>query len=253
MLRLLPDILTNASNQDPTIGTGEKDQTSRTSFWIWVAGSRSGSERRLHGALLLLASGDGQHFRATFAASQCMNQPVQSRETRTCMNHCAPIMICLPQDKSMSKFYFSRISLAPQAVHRRSFEYASEGYGGWCFLRTWDCLQGLGLRAWAAWVCNETFALQAAQTITKHFGSSHTALLLPPLEEASFGQLMSCRNKHPCKMLWYVVVSRWWKIIGQKYSMITDDSCSFSVVLWAFPSTRVCLMWPGSFDMVLCS
>lgn len=130
MLRLLPDILTNASNQDPTIGTGEKDQTSRTSFWIWVAGSRSGSERRLHGALLLLASGDGQHFRATFAASQCMNQPVQSRETRTCMNHCTPIMICLPQDKSMSKFYFSRISLAPQAVHRRSFEYASEGYGG---------------------------------------------------------------------------------------------------------------------------
>ena len=72
MLRLLPDILTNASNQDPTIGTGEKDQTSRTRFWIWVAGSRSGSERRLHGALLLLASGDGQHFRATFAASQRM-------------------------------------------------------------------------------------------------------------------------------------------------------------------------------------
>lgn len=27
---------------------------------------------------------------------------------------------------------------------------------------------------------------QAAQTIVKHFGSSHTALLLPPLEEGVF-------------------------------------------------------------------
>ncbi len=109
----------------------------------------------------------------------------------------------------MSKFYFSRSSLAPQAVHRRSFEYASEWYGGWCFLGTWDCLQGAGLRDWAAWVCNETFELpQAAQTITKHFGSSHTALLLPPLEEARFGQLMSCRNA--CKVLWSQGGGRFW-------------------------------------------
>ena len=141
-------------------------------------------------------------------------------------------MICLPQDKSMSKFYFSRISLAPQAVHRRSFEYASEGYGGWCFLRTWDCLQGLGLRAWAAWVCYETFALQAAQTITKHFGSSHTALLLPPLEEASFGQLMSCRNKH----LQDVVICCGLKVVKDYRSKLFDDHWWFLLFFCCFVS-----------------
>lgn len=253
MLRLLPDILTNASNQDPTIGTGEKDQTSRTRFWIWVAGSRSGSERRLHGALLLLASGDGQHFRATFAASQRMNQPVQSRErhehtwttvhqswfachkTSQCQSSISQEFLLLRRPYIEEVLNMLLKGMADDASSVRETAFKALGWG-------------LELHGFAMRLSNCRRPKQSRsildlpiQRFCCHLWRRPVLVSWCPAETST------------CKMLWYVVVSRWWKIIGQNYSMITDDSCCFSVVLWAFPSTRVCLMWPGSFDMVLCS
>ena len=248
MLRLLPDILTNASNQDPTMGTGEKDQTSRTRFWIWVAGSRSGSERRLHGALLLLASGDGQHFRATYAASQCKVERDTNIHEPLYTNH----DLLATRQVNVKVLFLKNISCSAGRTSKKFWI---------CFWRVWRMMLPpyvrLPSRPWAEGL--SCMGLQWDFLNCRRPKQSRSILDLPI-------QRFCCHlwrrpvlvswcpaETSTCKMLWYVLVSRWWKIIGQKYAMITDDFCCFSVVLWAFPSTRVCLMWPGSFDMVLCS
>ena len=228
MLRLLPDILTNASNQDPTMGTGEKDQTSRTRFWIWVAGSRSGSERRLHGALLLLASGDGQHFRATYAASQCKVERDTNIHEPLYTNH----DLLATRQVNVKVLFLKNISCSAGRTSKKFWI---------CFWRAWRMMLppyvrlafkalgwGLELHGFAM----RLFELQAAQTITKHFGSSHTALLLPPLEEASFGQLMSCRNKH----LQDVVICSGLKVVKDYRSKICDDHWWFLLFFCCFVS-----------------